>query len=61
MSGYETRSSLDSCSDEGGSALFAQFFCFILSSARTHSHQLVLWDVICFNALEQMGRSNCCG
>ena len=33
MPGYETRNSLDSCSDEGDSAAFAQLFCFILSSA----------------------------
>ena len=33
MPGYETRNSLDSCSDEGDSAPFAQLFCFILSSA----------------------------
>ena len=33
MSGYETRNSLDSYSDEGDSAPFAQLFRFILSSA----------------------------
>ena len=38
MPGYETRNSLDSCSDEGDSAPFAQLFCFILSSAFKTSH-----------------------